>query len=212
MSRTLCPTSLPSVPDFLVPPQTAAPVCRRSACLVRLALVAPLLAACGGESGDAGGGRGAPGAAGAPAAAGAVAVGAGTAAAPDDSAACPKDGRWRACSVVERLERAGLVPVVRPDTLRVPFLTPPGAGWDVARVRLHVFLYDDPALARQEGLALDPFTVAPRGQRHAWPAKATLVRSANLVAVLLSDNDRQIERVQLALEAGPPQPDAEPAR
>jgi hypothetical protein len=31
------------------------------------------------------------------------------------------------------------------------------------------------------------------------------VRSANLVAVLLMQNEHQIERVRLALEAGPPQ-------
>jgi hypothetical protein len=161
------------------------------------------LGACG-DDGDRAGGRGAqqPRASdasrqGAQSSADAAASGASA-----DSAACPKDGRWRTCSVVERLERAGLVPLARTDTLRVAFLTPPGAGWDVARVQLRVFLYDDPTLARREGLALDPFTVAPRGQRHPWPAKATLVRSANLVAVLLSDNDRQIERVQLALEAG----------
>jgi hypothetical protein len=171
------------------------------------------LGACG-DDGDRAGGRGAqqPRASDASrqgAQSGADAAASGASA---DSAACPKDGRWRTCSVVERLERAGLVPLARTDTLRVAFLTPPGAGWDVARVQLRVFLYDDPTLARREGLALDPFTVAPRGQRHPWPAKATLVRSANLVAVLLSDNDRQIERVQLALEAGPPQAEADSAR
>jgi hypothetical protein len=36
------------------------------------------------------------------------------------------------------------------------------------------------------------------------------VRSENLIAVILADNERQIERVQLALEAGPPVPEGKP--
>ena len=178
---------------------------RGAALLLVLAAVA-----CGRPEPDAGGtgaGGSPPPAAGAPPGGRTGGVAAPGDEAPADSAACPSDGRWRPCSVVERLERAGLVPAPRPDTLRVPFLTPPGVGWEVARVQLRVFLYDDPAVARREGLALDPFTASPRGARHPWPAKATLVRSANLIAILLSDNDRQIERVQLALEAGPPQPE-----
>ena len=36
--------------------------------------------------------------------------------------------------------------------------------------------------------------------------RPTFIRSGNMVAIFLSLNDRQIERVQLALGAGPPQP------
>jgi hypothetical protein len=124
-----------------------------------------------------------------------------------DTLACPKDGRWRPCSVADRLQRAGLVPRAGADTTRLPFLTPPGQVWRVAQAELRVFLYEDAAAAAREADALDPIRVAPRGGSYAWPAPAVLVHSANMVAVLLSPNGRQAERVQLALEAGPPQPE-----
>lgn len=120
---------------------------------------------------------------------------------------CPRDGRWRTCSITKRLTDAGLVPHQLPDTTRVPFLTPAAASWTVSKVDLRVFLYDSVAQADREALALDPIRVAPRGGSYAWPAPATLVHSGNLIAVLLSANARQVERVQLALEAGPPQPE-----
>ena len=127
------------------------------------------------------------------------------AAAARDTTACPKDGRWRPCGIEDRLKRAGLVPHVRPDTTRLPFLTPVGRVWTVSKAELRVFLYDDPAQALREAQALDRIRVAPRGESYAWPVPATLIQSGNMVAVLLSQNDRQVERVQLALEAGPPQ-------
>ncbi len=120
---------------------------------------------------------------------------------------CPKDGRWRACSITKRLQDAGLVPHQLADSGRVPFFTPVGSSWSVAKVELRVFLYEDAAQADREALALDPIRVAPRGGSHAWPAPATLIHSGNMIAVLLSENARQVERVQLALEAGPPQPE-----
>ncbi len=165
--------------------------------LARLALLA-LLSACGGGQADQ---RAAESAAVARAVAGADSV----AAAGRDTTACPKDGRWRPCGIEDRLKRAGLVPHVRPDTTRLPFLTPVGQVWTVSKAELRVFLYDDPAQALQEAQALDRIRVAPRGESYAWPVPATLIQSGNMVAVLLSENARQVERVQLALEAGPPQ-------
>ena len=126
---------------------------------------------------------------------------------PQPASDCPKDGKWRTCSIAKRLTDAGLVPHQLPDTTRVPFLTPAAASWTVSKVDLRVFLYDSVAQADREALALDPIRVAPRGGSYAWPAPATLVHSGNLIAVLLSENARQVERVQLALEAGPPQPE-----
>jgi len=40
--------------------------------------------------------------------------------------------------------------------------------------------------------------------RREWPLPPTLITSNNLVAVLVSDNARLIERVQLAITAGLP--------
>jgi hypothetical protein len=175
-----------------------APRGARPALLAALALAAPLAGACGRSEKDR-------------ADSAAIAAAVGPAVSPRELLECPKDGRWRACSITKRLQDAGLVPRQLPDSARVPFLTPVGSTWSVARVELRVFLYEDAAQADREALALDPIRVAPRGGTHAWPAPATLVHSGNMIAVLLSENARQVERVQLALEAGPPQPEAGPA-
>ncbi len=123
--------------------------------------------------------------------------------------ACPHDGRWRPCSVVERLEQSGLVP--RVDTggpaPRVPFLGVPATRVRLGRGALHAFVYDDTAQLARDVAALDTVRVAPRGETFDWDVPPTFVRSANLVAVLLTQNEHQIERVRLALEGGPPQPD-----
>ncbi|GJG86803.1 hypothetical protein tb265_19840 [Gemmatimonadetes bacterium T265] len=120
---------------------------------------------------------------------------------------CPHDGRWRVCSLVDRLDKAGLVPHV--DTTAAPerlaFLHAPGTVVHLGLGELHTFVYDDTAALARDVAALDTTRVAPRGQTYTWSTTPTLVRSANLLAVLLTPNERQIERIQLALEAGPPQ-------
>lgn len=88
----------------------------------------------------------------------------------------------------------------------LPFLHASGTIVHLGVGDLHTFIYDDPAALARDVAALDTVRVAPRGQPYAWSSTPTLVRSANLLAVLLTPNERQIERIQLALEAGPPQP------
>lgn len=167
----------------------------------RLALAAAaLLTACGDPTPAR---RAAPGVEAAPAPAAAGARG---------PSACLHDGRWRPCAIVERLERAGLVIHTDTGQTRVPFLTPVGAHYTASQADLRVFLYDDARLADREALALDRFSAVPRGSTFRWPQPATVIHSGNLVAILLSANARQVERIQLALEAGAPQADgpAEP--
>jgi len=179
---------------------------RRSPAAVLAALLA--LGGCGGGTSDApGAGAGAAGRAPATPAVGTATPSPLPAAVEGDSASCPSDGRWRQCSVVKRLRNAGLVPHRRPGVARLPFLTTGGAVYDVHQVELRAFVYADARTADREALALDPIRVAPRGESIAWPMRATLAHSGNLIAIILATNERQIERVQLALEAGPPQPD-----
>ncbi len=187
---------------------TAAHAGRRAALAGAVAL-----AACSGE-------QRAPGSAGtdsaAPAAGAAGTTGAAPPGAPDSAGrpanACPHDGRWRPCSVAERLDRAGLVP--RLDSAnpapRAPFFAVPATRFLLGRGAVHVFIYDDTARLARDLAAIDTVRVAPRGGSFDWDVPPTFVRSANLVGVLLTQNEHQIERVRLALEAGPPQRD--PAR
>ncbi len=129
------------------------------------------------------------------------------------AARCPHDGRWRVCSLVDRLDKAGLVP--RVDTTapaeHLAFLHAPGTVVHLGLGELHTFVYDDTAALARDVAGLDTVRVVPRGGTYAWSATPTFVRSANLLAVLLTPNERQIERIQLALEAGPPQPGGAPA-
>jgi hypothetical protein len=109
--------------------------------------------------------------------------------------------------VAERLEQSGLAP--RPDTaarVPVPFLAAPDTSLRVGLGSVRAFVYADTARLARDVAGLDPLRAAPRAGRFDWPVRPTLVRSANLVAVILVTNERQLERVRLALEAGPPQP------
>jgi hypothetical protein len=132
--------------------------------------------------------------------------------APGDSTACPEDGRWRLCSVVDRLEDAGLVPKKQEEPVKHEFFSVPGTAFKVARGDLEVFIYDDVAAVARDVAALDTVRVAPTGELGPWRTRPAFIRSANLIAVYVSMSETQIERVQLALGAGPPQPKPDGAR
>ena len=118
---------------------------------------------------------------------------------------CEHTGLWAACSVERRLKQSGFV-VKKLDE------KPERAGFNVKPIvyslgssRREVFIYDDERSAVRDLNALDTVTVAPTGSTGSWPSTPTLIRSANLAAVLLTENRRQAERVMLAITAGPPQ-------
>jgi hypothetical protein len=123
---------------------------------------------------------------------------------------CPGTGHWESCTVYDRLERAGLAPQ-RGDTVRVPFLRAAGQTWRLGRATIHVFRYRDSLARHADFVALDSIHARPLGDTlTTWPGTPTLLVNDNLLAILLSDNGEQVERVSLALTAGPP-PKAQPA-
>jgi hypothetical protein len=123
---------------------------------------------------------------------------------------CPGTGHWEACTVFDRLERAGLAPQ-RGDTIRFPFLKIAGQTWRLGRATLHVFRYRDSVLRHADFAALDSLHARPRSDTvTTWQGTPTILVNDNLLAILLSDNGEQVERVSLALTAGPP-PKATPA-
>lgn len=131
-----------------------------------------------------------------------------SAAAATDSSPCPATGRWALCSVFERLERAGLVPDSAHESATEPPLRASGTKVTVRRAAMELYVYptrearerDERLLDRSRYLAADQ----PPEPRH----KPTLVTSENLLVVLDTRNERQRERITLALTAGPPQPPA----
>jgi len=119
---------------------------------------------------------------------------------------CAHTGLWAACSLERRLKQSGFV-VKKLDEM------PTRAGFSIKPVvyslgasRLEVFFYDDEKTASTELKSLDTVAVAPKGSQAGWPLTPVFIRSANLAAVLLTENQRQAERVVLAITAGPPQP------
>ena len=117
---------------------------------------------------------------------------------------CRKSGAWQNCSVLDRLEHAGLVITQRPDPIRLPMFSIEGRTYETTRSIVHVFLYPDESARRRDTDPLDPVTVTRRGETYTWPDPATLVTSNNMAAVVISPNERQAERIVLALGAGLP--------
>ena len=119
---------------------------------------------------------------------------------------CEHTGLWAPCTIERRLKQAGFV-VKKLDESpdRAGFTVKPEV-YTLGSSRLEVFIYDDEKSLQGDMQAIDTITAAPRGVTPAWPSTPILIRSANLAAVLLTQNQRQSERVALAITAGPPQP------
>jgi hypothetical protein len=123
------------------------------------------------------------------------------------SGTCPRTGLWAICSVEKRLSQSGFV-VNRGEREGPPrqgFRVRP-ALYTLGRSRLEVFLYPTEAAANADVANLDTLIAAPRGARNPWEMMPTFVRSVNLIAVYLTENPTQAERLTLALTAGAPQP------
>ena len=120
---------------------------------------------------------------------------------------CPRTGLWAVCSVEKRLTQAGFV--VRSAegraARRAGFMVAPVA-YTLGHSRLEIFIYPNQAAANADAAKLDTVYAAPRGTTNPWGVAPTFVRSANLLAVFLTDNPTQAERLTLALTAGAPQP------
>jgi hypothetical protein len=113
------------------------------------------------------------------------------------------EGPWQVCSVEKRLTDAGFVPQ-KQNAPAADLFAVQGTEYALGPARLHVYLFRS-AKEREAAVAtIDTVAIARRGTSATWPAPAWLITSNNLVAVLVSDNGRLVERVQLALTAGLP--------
>ena len=122
--------------------------------------------------------------------------------------ACPATGEWAVCSVVYRLDRTGLIPVL--DSLGVthePKLTRSGKKIAIgSRADLAVYLYPDKKSREADEAHLDKTQFLGADDAQTMEGKRTLIDNENLLAILTSRDDHQRERVVNALESGPPQP------
>jgi hypothetical protein len=122
--------------------------------------------------------------------------------------ACPATGAWAECSVIYRLERAGLAPKL--DSAGKP--TDAALGGQPLMIKigltaeLEVHLYGDSAARAAAETKLDRSQFVSGAQEQTIKRERTLIESANLLGLLTSINAHQRERVSDALTAGPPQP------
>lgn len=161
----------------------------------RLALVCAL-AACGGER--------TPATRDAPKAPEVAAAESTLAAPPSPGSSCPAWGLWQACSVEDRISRAGLAVNRLDEGVRHDFMRVEGIVYETSRAEIQVFLYASEDDRKKDTDMLDTVFVAPPGRRIMWRWPAQLVTSGNLAAIILSLNGRQAERIALALGAGLP--------
>lgn len=120
---------------------------------------------------------------------------------------CPNTGMWMPCSVIYRLERAGLAPVrdsapATEDGLQFPgILLKLGRGGD-----LELYIYESASARERDQSRLDPSKYVVYPAPMPMRPVPTLITSANLIGILHSRNDHLRERVSDAITAGPPQP------
>ena len=135
----------------------------------------------------------------------AQAVGSGAAMQQPSKPACPKTGHWIDCQVRERLIRSGLAPH---DTTRaaLPSLGPAPLVYRLGKGGLAVYLFADSAARARAAATLDTVKYVRAERGPTVLSQATTIENDNLLGLLFSKNDQQIERVSDALTAGPPQP------
>ena len=173
----------------------------RSGIRIAVAVALALSAACGRDA------ERAPDAANAVGGTASVASAASGASAADGAkVGCPATGAWAPCSVIERLERAGLAPKRDTAAVRVKPLTVSGMRVTVGKAELDVFIYPDAAARQRDERQLDRKEFVELGESPSLRREPTLIRNTNLLALLHSLNDHQRERVADVLTAGPPQP------
>jgi hypothetical protein len=123
------------------------------------------------------------------------------------NSACPANGAWAECSVMYRLERAGLAPKL--DSAAKPENAAFGGTPLVIKIGLNavleVHLYADSAARVAATRSLDRSQFVSGSQPQTIKRERTLIESANLLGFLTSINSHQRERVSDALTAGPPQ-------
>jgi len=122
---------------------------------------------------------------------------------PVSTKACVSEGEWQSCSIEKRLTDAGFVPINKGPAPTGVFPVA-GTSYALGAAQIHVYIFKSAKEREQAVAGIDTTTVSRRGSAAAWPLQPTFITSNNLVAVLVSDNARQIERVQLAITAGLP--------
>lgn len=126
--------------------------------------------------------------------------------APGDPA-CPRDGLWKGCALVDRIVHSGFVFKQGGDTVKVAYLKANGIRYQVgSSTTLLAFFYTDTAALARDWMRIDTLHLTTPGDTvGSWPSPPDVMRSANLIAAFFSGDPLKRERVRLAITAGAPQ-------
>ena len=119
--------------------------------------------------------------------------------------ACPGTGHWSTCTVLKRLEAAGVAPRTATSLSDLPPLAATPALYTVGKSGLAIYLFVDSAARARAARALDTTKVIGPAKELTMRGETTAIQNDNLLALLFSRNEQQRERVSDALTAGPPQ-------
>lgn len=78
----------------------------------------------------------------------------------------------------------------------------PVHAFTLGQATVHAYIYADSTARRAAVAALDPLTLAPRGQATPWSPFRSLIENGNLAAIIDGGTDRQRDRIVTALAAG----------
>jgi len=134
--------------------------------------------------------------------AGVPAAGAAGGATPD----CPRTGHWSACQLRKRLDQAGLAPRDTTELADLPELGVTPNVIMLGNAGLAYYLFADTLARHKAAASLDTMKFIPQAKSLSMRNEATRIESDNALAILLSRNEHQRERVADAITAGPPQP------
>jgi hypothetical protein len=121
--------------------------------------------------------------------------------------ACPGTGHWSPCTVVTRLEAAGVAPQKTTSLRDLPPLGATPALYTVGKSGLAIYLFADSASRSRAARTLDTTRFISAAKELTMRGETTAIQNDNLLALLFSRSEQQRERVSDALTAGPPQPE-----
>ncbi len=122
------------------------------------------------------------------------------------SSPCPADGWWKECSLTARLLAAGMGVRLDSAPARDSAIAKPGLLYHIGRSTLQAFLFADSAERKAAAAKLDTSGFIDYMATQVYPPKTSMLQSANLLALLVSQSETQRQRVGDAITAGPPQP------
>lgn len=108
---------------------------------------------------------------------------------------------WDVASVEQQLRAAGLAPTGQREVVRQPFLSVPGVVFRLPGADVQAYVYADAGAVARDAAPIDTVRVAPPTMMIAWRTRPHLLTDNNLLAIVLTDDERLAGRIRSALAA-----------